>query len=94
MVYILIFIGIAMALGFLIMSTARFVLRVFYKEKPKVKSSNPYIDYHKVKMINDKNYEDYLEWLQKSGEGVPIEKIEAPEDIEANKKINNLLRKV
>lgn len=52
---------------------------------------NPYIQMHEIKDLNDTNYDDYLKWLDKKGHGVPIPKINTPEDKVAEKKINRWL---
>ncbi len=54
--------------------------------------SNPYIEAHKAKIRNDKWYDEYIFWMEKNGHGVPIQQIKSPEDIEAEKKIKNLIR--
>ena len=67
------------------------MLRRFYN-RPKENYNNPYINYHKAKMTNDRNYEEYENWLKnKNVYGAPVEKVEAPEDIEASKKANRLI---
>ena len=74
-----------------IQQIAKFVLRKFYIEKPKEKI-NPYIEYHKAKMANDDNYDEYLEWTKnKEVYGAPVEKIEAVEEIESSKKVKRLI---
>lgn len=89
MFYLLIFLFITFSIGYVIQQVAKFVLRKFYNQKPI--DNNPYINYHKTKMINDDNYEDYLEWLKnKDVYGSPVEKFEAPEDVEASKKVKIL----
>lgn len=35
-------------------------------------------------------YEEYEDWMKSNGHGVPIPKIQSPEDIEAEKKIKRL----
>jgi hypothetical protein len=70
---------------------AKFVLLKFYSEKPKEKL-NPYIEYHKMKMVNDDNYEEYLEWTKnKEVYGTPLEKVEAPDEKEASVKVRQLI---
>lgn len=43
-------------------------------------------------MENDKNYDEYIEWLDENGNGVPVDKVKSPEDVKAEKKINQLFR--
>ena len=52
--------------------------------------NNPYIAAHKAKMLNDKNYEEYLDWMAKHGHGVPVPKAMTREDWEASEKIKRL----
>lgn len=73
-----------LGLAFLIQNTAILLLKLFPKKK------NPYIEFHKLKENNDKNYDAYLEWLQIKGEGVPIEKVQTKEDKKAESKIRRL----
>lgn len=90
MVFLIILL-ISFLLGFAIMKVAKFLLRIFFKEKPKEKL-NPYIEYHKMKMVNDENYEEYLEWTKnKEVYGTPLEKFEAPEEKEASVKVKQLV---
>lgn len=73
--------------------SAKFLLSLINKSQEKNKSnSNPYIAYHKSKMENDKNYDEYIEWLDENGNGVPVDKVKSPEDVKAEKKINQLFR--
>lgn len=60
--------------------------------KKKPKQTNPYIQAHLVKLQNDKNYYDYIDWLAKKGEGVPIPKIKSSEDIRAEKEISKYIK--
>ncbi|WP_228853248.1 hypothetical protein [Aegicerativicinus sediminis] len=84
LIYILAILGIA----FVIMMVARGLLAVFF---PKPDPKNPYIQMHQIKDTNDKNYDEYLNWLDKKGHGVPIPKFETPEDKKAKDKINKYL---
>ena len=56
--------------------------------KPK---SNPYIELHKLKFENDKNYNEYLNWLHKKKGDIPFKKIERIEDVNYQNEINKLL---
>lgn len=68
----------------------KFVFYVF-KSKPKKEIvKNPYVEAQKFKEANDRNYEDYMEWMQKYGSGVPFEKLETLEDQKANEKIKKM----
>lgn len=79
-----------LGVAFLIQLAAKLILLLFFPEKKKT-DNNPYIIYHKTKMQNDKNYEEYLDWLEKHGDGVPVDKVLTPEDKKASKKIKKLL---
>ena len=90
-----IFLLLIFAIAYLIQRSAKFLLKKYYSDVSKKEfQNNPYVDYHKWKLKNDKDYDAYLEWLGNSGEGVPVDKIETPEDKKANSKIDNLMRKV
>lgn len=65
---------------------------LFWPKKKKEKENNPYIEAHKLKVQNDKNYEEYIDWLDKNGGGVPFAKVETKEDKEASQTIKNLFR--
>lgn len=67
------------------------LVRLFTPSK-KPKESNPYIKAHLLKLKNDKDYYDYMEWMAKKGEGVPIPKIKSSEDIRAEKEISKYLK--
>lgn len=56
------------------------------------RNSNPYINAEKVKMKNDKDYEDYLKWMSKHGKNAPIEKLKTREELIAESKISSLFR--
>ena len=62
----------------------------YWRSNKKENLNNPYIDYHKSKMKNDKDYDEYLKWLDKNGNGVPVEKQLTPEDKKAENKIKKL----
>ena len=53
--------------------------------------SNPYIELHKLKFENDKNYNEYLKWLHKKKGDIPFKKIERIEDINYKKAIDDIL---
>jgi len=77
--------------AFVIQQIAKFILRKFYSEKPKEKI-NPYIEYHKAKMANDDNYEDYLEWTKnKQVYGTIIDKVEDVQEQEVSVKVKQLV---
>lgn len=43
------------------------------RETRKKKLENPYIDFHKRKLLNDEYYDKYLKWCEKQGE-LPMNK--------------------
>jgi len=46
------------------------------------KKQNPYIKTHKAKWKNERDYLEYIEWLDKSGGDLPINEIKFKEDRE------------
>lgn len=52
---------------------------------------NPYIKAQLIKDKNDRDYEEYIQWMEKNSSGVPFQKIISREDFEAEKKIKKLL---
>lgn len=65
-----------------------FILSIFgfFLKKP-----NPYISYHKKRILNDKNYEEYLKWLDKENGSLPVSKLLTREEIifKQKMKLNN-----
>ncbi|MGV3695504.1 hypothetical protein [Flavobacterium sp.] len=94
--------GIIYAIGIIVCIVAcwlwcKFVMILFGKiyriinRKKIQEQNNPYIQAQKLKMANDKNYEDYLEWMNKHSYGVPFQKIMTREEFEAENKISSLI---
>ena len=52
---------------------------------------NPYIVDHLYRRKNDSDYEAYLDWLDKEGGGLPLEKILTQEEWEFEQKIKENL---
>jgi len=78
-------------IAFVIMHVARFLLKSMKAMEDRSSiTNNPYINYHKLKDKNDANYDQYLNWLEKNGSGVPVEQVKAPEDVIAENKIKRL----
>lgn len=50
------------------------------KKKRLNKTDNPYINYHRSKVHNDKMYDEYLAWMNKHAPGIPVDKFKFPED--------------
>lgn len=60
------------------------ILRIYQRIKKKYgkqKPDNPYIKAHKLRQANDKWYEDYINWMDKNGAGMPMDKVKTPEEI-------------
>lgn len=51
---------------------------------------NPYIKAQLIKDKNDRDYEEYIQWMEKNSSGVPFKKVMTKEELEAEKKIKNL----
>lgn len=49
---------------------------------------NPYIKAHLSRMKNDQEYQDYLEWLDRSGGDLPFDKWKTKEEMDFESKIN------
>jgi hypothetical protein len=56
-------------------------------------NSNPYILAQKKVDLNNKHYEEYLEWMQKNSSGVPLDKIMTKEEFIAEQKIKSAIKK-
>lgn len=48
---------------------------------------NPYVKVHQAKLKNDKTYQDYLEWLDKTGGDIPLDKWKTKEEMDFEKKV-------
>lgn len=87
MVILLLVIGVAI----LLYASVMWVKFVWYIFKPKKKPLNTYIEAHKTLMDNDRNYDEYIEWMSKNSYGVPIDKIKYKEEIEFEKQYKKSL---
>ena len=58
------------------------------KQKQNLDLENPYIEAHLLRRRNDKDYEDYLNWLDKTGGDLPIKKTLTREEWEFEKQLN------
>lgn len=56
--------------------------------KKSSQTTNPYIQAHLMRRDNDAHYEEYLNWLDKTGGGLPIEKLKTKEELKFEKQIN------
>lgn len=91
MVFFMILIGlvVCVVLGY---AWVKFVYWLLPNPKPKTQPiQNPYIKAQILKQKNDKDYEEYLDWMAKNGSGVPFEKVMTKEEYEADRKIKKLL---
>ena len=52
-------------------------------------SQNPYIQAHLQRRRNDKDYEQYLQWLDTNGGDLPIDKILTKEEWEFKQQLEN-----
>lgn len=63
------------------------------KRKQRIlKSDNPYIVAHRMRRGNDALYEEYLNWLDKTGGGLPIDKIKTAEELRFEKELNKNMK--
>jgi len=71
------------AIGMAVIKTVRFFIP---------KSKNGYIAQHQQKIRNGRDYNQYLKWMAKNNpDGIPLNRIEYLEDIEAENKFKELL---
>lgn len=54
---------------------------------------NPYIKTHKRKWQNEKDYDEYIKWLDKSGGDIPLKEVRMQDDIEVLKEVSKNLNK-
>ena len=67
----------------MIIALAIFLIGFWIFGKPQRREQfNPYIKAHKLKWKNEKQYKDYLNWLDKKGGDVPLSEIKHPKEIE------------
>jgi hypothetical protein len=65
----------------------------FINRKQIKENENPYILVQKRVDLNNKHYEEYLEWMQSQSSGVPIEKMMTKEEFIAEQKIKSAFNK-
>ena len=75
----------------LCVSMYRFAYKIINRKSIK-ENSNPYILAQKKVDLNNKHYEEYLEWMSKNSEGVPIDKVMTKEEFNAEQKIKSLIK--
>jgi len=61
------------------------------KKENKPDVENPYIAEHLAMRYNDKSHEEYLEWLDRDGGGLPIKKILTQEEWGFEQQMKNQL---
>lgn len=57
------------------------------------KKENPYIKTHKKKWNNEKQYIDYIKWLDKQGGDLPLKEVKMIDDIEVLNEVNKNFNK-
>ena len=85
-------VGIAILYGFIQAVNAIFNPLINKLERKNVrleKRDNPYIQAHRIKMMNDDMYQEYLEWLDRSGGDMPFEKWKTREEQAFDEKVNS-----
>ena len=53
--------------------------------------NNPYIKAQKLIDKNNQDYQNYIDWMQKNSNGVPLDKIMTKEEFTADQKIKKLI---
>lgn len=66
-------------------------LVVFYLGFCFFRKKNPYISTHKKKWQNEKDYEQYIKWLDNNGGDLPLPKIKFRGDIDLLNKVNKAI---
>lgn len=85
-------VGIAVIYGFVKGINAIFNPMIQKLEKKNDKltgKDNPYIQAHLMRRQNDEMYEEYLNWLDRTGGDLPIDKIKTKEEQRFEQKFNN-----
>lgn len=67
-------------------------LVVFYIGFYFFRKRNPYISAHKRKWQNEKDYEEYLKWLDRNKGDNPLKKVDTEEDAELLKEVEQILK--
>lgn len=94
-VILLLILGAVLIYGFIKLVNAVFnpvIKRLDRKKQRILQTDNPYIVAHRVKMANDKMYDEYLQWLDKNGGDIPFEKWKIEEEERAEASINKSLK--
>lgn len=48
---------------------------------------NPYVQSHRLRLYNDHQYDQYIEWMDKNNHGLPVDKVLTPEEIRFKKQL-------
>lgn len=59
----------------------------------KKKENNPYIITHLKKWQNEKQYDEYIKWLDKNKGDIPLSEVKFKEDLEVLNEINKNFKK-
>lgn len=57
------------------------------------KHVNPYIKTHKRKWQNERDYDQYIKWLDKQGGDLPLKEVKMNDDIEVLNEVSKNLNK-
>ena len=73
---------------FLILAVWLWIKLVFMIFRKRIKKeTNPYIEAQKIINQNDKDYEEYIQWMQKNNGQIPLDKIRTAEEIRADNQL-------
>ena len=54
---------------------------------------NPYIKTHKLKWQNERDYDEYIKWLDKNKGDLPLKEVRMQDDIEVLNEVSKYLNK-
>ena len=94
MVYELIFLLVLLLIYSLASMFIRLIKKFYFfiNKKKRIENENEYIIKQKQIDENNRKYYEYLDWMQKNSEGIPLEKIKTKEEFEADLKIKSLMK--
>lgn len=72
----------------IIFATALIVFLIGFAVFSKKKHINPYIAIHKNKWQNERDYEEYIKWLDKKGGDLPLKEVKMNDDLEVLKQVS------
>lgn len=77
----------------MIIALAIFLIGFWIFGKPQRREQfNPYIKAHRLKWKAEKEYQEYLKWLDKKGGDNPLPESKHPNDVKAEREIEKHLR--